>query len=97
MSKPPVTDQAMTCTPMSLPGEMLDEAAQRAAEENPANRPDVAAIARILPASAPMSAFISVLTTKYWRTNGVRLTVGFMDTPPIDLRAKILSHMNAWG
>ena len=30
-------------------------------------------------------------------TNGVRLTVSFMDNPPADLRARILSHMNAWA
>jgi hypothetical protein len=27
----------------------------------------------------------------------VRLSVGFMDNPPVDLRARILMHMNAWG
>ena len=27
----------------------------------------------------------------------VRLTVGFLDNPPADLRARIVSHMNAWG
>jgi hypothetical protein len=25
------------------------------------------------------------------------LTVGFLDNPPTDLKARILSHMNAWG
>lgn len=40
---------------------------------------------------------IAVATTKYWRTDGVRLTVDFLDNPPNDLRATILSHMNAWG
>jgi hypothetical protein len=37
------------------------------------------------------------LTTKYWRTNGVRLTVAFLDNPPAALRTRILSHMNAWA
>ena len=97
MSQPSPDTPALTCTPKFLPHALLDDAAQRAIEENPTNRPDVGAIARILPESAPMKGFISVLTSKYWRTNGVRLTVDFMDNPPNDLRAKILGHMNAWG
>jgi len=40
---------------------------------------------------------IAVLTTKYWGVAGVRLTVGFLDTPPADLRKRILRHMNAWS
>ena len=40
---------------------------------------------------------IAVLTTKYWHTKGVKLTVGFLDDPPADLRARIISHMNAWS
>src|SRR4029079_16966593 len=33
----------------------------------------------------------------YGEKNGVRLTVGFLDSPPADLRNRILSHMNAWN
>src|SRR5205807_3648017 len=40
---------------------------------------------------------IAVLTTKYWHTKGVKLTVGFLDNPPADLRSRIVSHMNAWA
>ncbi len=34
---------------------------------------------------------------KYWGPAGVVLTVNFLDNPPVDLRSKILLHMNAWG
>ncbi len=37
------------------------------------------------------------MTTKYWGPAGVRLTVGFLDNPPADLRARIIEHMNAWA
>jgi hypothetical protein len=40
---------------------------------------------------------LALLTQKYWGPAGVRLTVGFLDNPPADLRARILSHMNAWN
>ncbi len=40
---------------------------------------------------------IALLTSKYWGAEGVRLTVGFLDNPPADLRSRILQHMNAWG
>jgi hypothetical protein len=32
-----------------------------------------------------------------WDTSGVRLTVGFLGSPTPTLRARILSHMNAWS
>jgi hypothetical protein len=40
---------------------------------------------------------IALLTSKYWGRGGVHLTVGFLDNPAADLRARILSHMNAWA
>lgn len=41
---------------------------------------------------------LSVLVSRYWGAGGVRLTVGFpFDNPAADLRARILSHMNAWS
>lgn len=36
-------------------------------------------------------------TAKLWAASGVRLTVGFLDNPSLELRARILSHMNAWN
>ena len=88
----------LTCTPVSLPPEHAIAAAETARRENPANHPPVEAMAMLSTRhEAPTKLEIAVATAKYWRTNGVRLTVGFLDNPPLDLRAKILSHMNAWG
>jgi hypothetical protein len=52
---------------------------------------------RVIPQFAPNAEHIAVLTTKYWHSGGVKLTVGFLDSPPVDLRARILLHMNAWS
>ncbi|MER8657284.1 M12 family metallopeptidase [Mesorhizobium sp. M0847] len=42
-------------------------------------------------------ATLSVLTPRRWPAGGVRLTVGFLDDAPADLRARIVLHMNAWA
>src|SRR5581483_1262320 len=85
------------CTPKSLPVDKLIQAARIAADINPINHPPIERLMSVMPGFAPTPASISVLTTKFWHTNGVRLTVGFLDNPSNDLRARILSHMNAWS
>jgi hypothetical protein len=50
-----------------------------------------------MPEFVPTPEHIALLTTKYWGSSGVNLTVGFLDGAPQDLRSRILSHMNAWG
>jgi hypothetical protein len=42
-------------------------------------------------------ATLSVLVPRRWPAGGVRLTVGFLDDAPADLRARIVLHMNAWA
>jgi hypothetical protein len=86
----------ITCTPKSLPRELWVSAARKAVEVNPANHPDTALVARAL-GPAPSIERIAVLVAKRWHTDGVRLTVGFLDSPPVDLRTHIVSHMNAWA
>jgi hypothetical protein len=88
------------CGLKALPKSKLVAAAQKAVEINPANHPathlwamsGVGAAASTLPPEA-----IAVLTTKYWGTGGVHLTVGFMEPIEPALKDKILSHMNAWS
>jgi hypothetical protein len=87
----------VVCLPRRLPSDQLLDAARNAAEINPVNHPPLERLARIDPDFQPTRERIAVLTTKYWGTGGVRLTVGFLDDPPADLRARILSHMNAWA
>ena len=61
------------------------------------NRPPIHRLMRIMPGFAPTRARLAVLTTKYWGAKGVKLTVGFLDNPSAELKARILLHMNAWG
>ncbi|HEX8221356.1 MAG TPA: M12 family metallopeptidase [Chloroflexia bacterium] len=89
--------QFIVCTPKSLPENKLVPAARMATEINPTNHPPMEGLMRMLPAARPGVAEIAVMTSKYWGTGGVRLTVGFLDSPPKALRSKILSHMNAWS
>jgi hypothetical protein len=87
----------LVCSPRSLPREHWVAAAQRASEVNPANYPRLERLVRAVPEFQLTPERIAVVTAKYWGLKGVRLTVGFLDNPPKDLRARILLHMNAWA
>jgi hypothetical protein len=87
----------VSCGIKRLPQSEWASAAKRAVEINPANAPAVTALRSASPGTVIQPAHLALLTSKYWGARGVRLTVGFLDTAPADLRARILSHMNAWG
>ena len=87
----------MVCTPRSLPKEKWIEAADRAVTVNPANHPRIERLVRAMPDIHLDRLRIAVVTAKYWGAAGVKLTVGFLDNPPRDLRKRILLHMNAWA
>ncbi|MDR3634245.1 MAG: M12 family metallopeptidase [Isosphaeraceae bacterium] len=87
----------IVCTPKMLPRHLWVSAADIAGRINPINVPPIQRLSLVAPAFALQPEHIAVLTTKFWHNGGVRLTVGFLDSPPADLRARILSHMNAWG
>jgi hypothetical protein len=96
MSEP--NSEPIVCLPRRLPQDKLVEAARNAAEINPVNEPALDRLARIAPEIKPTRERAAVMTTKYWGPSGIHLTVGFpFDDPPTDLRARILSHMNAWA
>jgi hypothetical protein len=61
------------------------------------NRAAVEHLSMVMPGFDPTPQRIAALTTKYWHSGGVILTVGFLDNPATDLRARILLHMNAWA
>jgi hypothetical protein len=42
-------------------------------------------------------AHLALLVPKRWPSTGVHLTVGFIENVDAALRARIVSHMNAWG
>src|SRR5512135_454648 len=89
--------ELIVCKPKRLPLDQLVSAARKATEINPMNHPPIERLTRIMPEFVPKPERIAVLTTKYWQTAGVKLTVGFLDGAPTDLRSRILLHMNAWG
>jgi hypothetical protein len=90
-------DTPLPCTPKRLPQSEWEQAADTATAINPVNRPPLHRLMRIMPGFAPTRARLSVLTTKYWGAKGVKLTVGFLDNPSAELKARILGHMNAWA
>jgi astacin (peptidase family M12A) len=89
--------EGLTCTPKRLPRELWISAARTAVEINPVNHPPLHRLLSVMPSFSLKPERIAVVTTKFWHAKGVRLTVGFLDNPPRDLRDRILQNMNAWS
>ena len=87
----------LVCTPKRLPLDSVVAAARTATNINPLNHAPLQRLTRVIPDFMVTPERIAVLTTKYWGLQGVRLTAGFLDNPPADLRKRILQHMNAWA
>lgn len=87
----------LVCLPKPLPKELWEKAAKVATDINPLNHPPINRLMLVEKDFVPTAQHIAVMTTKYWHTNGVKLTVGFLDNAPKDLRAHIILHMNAWA
>jgi hypothetical protein len=87
------------CSIKEVPGRLQTKAAEVATEINPVNAPSLIALNSLNEIAAAVSdpQFLTLLTTKYWGPTPRVLTVSFMETTPADLRARILSHMNAWA
>jgi len=91
-------DEFPSCVPKALPERLTIEAAQTAMRINPVNAPafgPLTGAAMDLDVMDPLR--IAVMVSKYWGPTPRQLTVSFMDSPPPDLRARILSHMNVWA
>lgn len=84
------------CSIRALPTEWQVAAAAHAVWANPANAPPLDKLALLLPEGVHPER-LALLTTRYWGSRGVRLTVGFMESTADALAQRILSHMNAWG
>ncbi len=82
------------CIPKALPEELAIQAARASALLNPANAPPPV---RTNDAAYIRPEYMAVMTAAYWGAAGVNLTVGFMESTPPDLAARIVSHANAWG
>jgi hypothetical protein len=98
------------CTVKDLPPEHAAAAAETAVGINPANRPRIGMLHEAIKAAVGDQQFadnfmaailppalISVLTTKYWGSKGVKLGVSFVEATDQPLRDKIVAHMNAWS
>ncbi|MFO1044941.1 MAG: hypothetical protein U0941_24465 [Planctomycetaceae bacterium] len=85
---------SIVCTPKLLPRRLQAKAAEVAQTINPVNAPSTWDSAGTRSSLVP--AEIAVLTSKYWGASPRRLSVSFMESTPVDLRNRILSHMNAW-
>lgn len=82
-----------TCLACLLPKEQRIQAAKNAIEINPKNLPVGADPDELMGESGER---IAIVINKWWGPE-VSLTVGFLDSPPQDLRNRIIEHMNAWG
>lgn len=91
------TTAFVSCTPKALPNRLQEAGAQVARTLNPVNAPAFGGFLSTGPEAQVLDpARICVLTSKYWGAKPRRFTVSFMESTPADLRARILSHMNAW-
>jgi hypothetical protein len=89
-------DAGAGCRIMPVPPRLLQDAAALAMRLNPVNAPlaELAAPIDGVPAD-PQS--LTLLTTKYWGPSAKTFTVSFMEATAADLRARIVSHLNAWA
>ena len=78
------------CLIKSVPKHKLIEAMRSAIRLNQRNAPPPNPL-------VTEPAHLALLTSKYWGSQGVNLTVGFMETTAQSLKDRILSHMNAWS
>ena len=84
-----------SCGVKTVPKRLAVKAARNAIGINPVNAPlqPLGALGISAP-SDPLS--MAVLTGKYWGPSPRTLSVSFMESTPSDLRARIVSHLNAW-
>src|SRR5690349_17172053 len=87
----------IVCREVRLPKSALIDAARTAVRINPVNHPRTDQLAGMMRGFRATPLRIAVMITSYWGTGGVKLTVGFLDSPPADLKKRILLHMNAWS
>lgn len=87
-------DSVPGCRIKALPARLHQKAAQVAARINPVNAP----LHELLPGDVLVDSplRLTLTTAKYWGPAPRQLSVSFMETTQADLRARIVSHLNAW-
>jgi len=83
------------CSVKRLPNDRQYDAAIKAITINPLNRAPMAASALL--GLKEERAHLSVLTTKWWHSGGVQLTVGFMEKQEKEFIDKIIAYANLWN
>jgi hypothetical protein len=83
------------CQIKALPARLQQKAAEVAARINPVNAPLGEMRTGSLQVLPP--EHLTLVTSRYWGSSPRRFSVSFMESTPADLRARILSHMNAWS
>jgi hypothetical protein len=86
-----------SCSIKLLPQRLRVQAAETAIRKHPANGIGFPSVAAASMALGIQPSRIAVLIQKYWGPQQRQFTVSFMEQPANDLRARILSHMNAWA
>jgi hypothetical protein len=88
-------DAAAGCRIMPLPPRLQQKAAEVAARLNPANAPLLELAVGDGLVAEPQR--LTLTTAKYWGPKPKTLTVSFMESTSAELRARIVSHLNAWA
>src|SRR5436853_634247 len=88
--------EVIVCTLKLLPEDQWIPAAETAIRINPENKRHTHQLRQVA-SDVITPAHLALVIAKRWPSTGVHLTVGFLETVDAALRARILSHMNAWG
>ncbi|MGE3663989.1 MAG: M12 family metallopeptidase [Pseudonocardia sp.] len=83
------------CVVKRLPARLAARAARHAIETFPLNAPSAAVLAGANAGPVPLA--IAVDTQRWWGPTPRQFTVSFLESTPADLRARIVSHLNAWS
>lgn len=85
------------CIPKILTLAQAATARERSLRLNPSNLHEQQTIERTPIGRRGGPRRLALVIGRKWPATGIRLSVQFLDSPPRDLRARILSHMNAWS
>jgi hypothetical protein len=81
------------CRIKTLPARLQEKGAHVAVRINPTNAP----LRELVPEGVIAPQHLTLLISKYWGSTPRQFSVSFMESTPADLRARIISHMNAWS
>lgn len=96
--EPEAQERRSGCIIKSLPTRLLTKAAEIARTINPANATAPGPLAAVPGEGQELTPLaLAAVTQKYWGPAPRRLTVSFMESTPTDLKARIISYMNAWS